>query len=111
MKHRLKIFIFSLAPILLTGILLIVGCSCGEMPLPLQIENQTDMSLTIYVQEHKAGGVEPHESVKIKGIPGTLTHYLIEAKNNEGEVIHSRKFSVSELHDADWKVVIPKSFE
>jgi len=90
----------------LIGVIFLVPLAC-EPPLPLQIENRTDMALTIYVQEHEAGNVEPNKNVKIEGIPGTLTHYLIEAKNSKGEIIYSRKFSTSELHDADWKVVIP----
>ena len=55
--------------------------------------------------------MEPYKNIKIKGIPGTLTYYLIEARNIEEEIIYSRKFSTSELHDADWKLIIPDSFE
>jgi hypothetical protein len=90
-----------------TVVILVEGC--GERNLPLKIENRTDMTLTIYVQEQEAGTVKPNSSVNIKGIPGTLTNYLIEAKKNTGEVIYSNKFSASELQDAGWKVIIKPS--
>jgi hypothetical protein len=106
MKRITKIFtlLFTLM-FLAVATLLLVG-SCGERNLPLRIENRTDITLTIYVQEHEAGTVEPNRIVSIEGIPGTLTHYLIEAKNGKGEVIYSKKFSASELHDEKWKVII-----
>ncbi len=109
MKQQQSSGILLLTIVFLIVVPLLMGGACGERNLPLQVENRTDIALTIYVQEHEAGSVEPYQSVKVKGIPGTLTHYLIEAKNDEGEVIYSRKFSTSELHDADWKVVIPPS--
>ena len=101
-----KIFMF----ILLTIFLPLFSLAC-EPDLPLQVENRTYMALDIYVQEHKAGSLEPNSSAKIKGIPGTLSYYLIEAKNVEGKVVYSRKFSANELHDADWKVVITTSIK
>ena len=106
-KHRRNSTSLSLCLMFLIVVICLVTLTCGELTLPLQIENRTGMVVTIYVQEHAAGSVEPYKSIKIKGIPGTLTHYLIEAKNNEEEVIYSKKFKTSELHDADWKAVTP----
>lgn len=106
MKHLLKIVALSIGLMLLIGFSFFASLAC-EPTLPLEIENQTDTALTIYVQGNEKLSVEPKKSVEVEGIPGTLTHYLIEAKNSEGKVIYSRRFSTSELHDADWKVVIP----
>ena len=105
MERVLKILPL-LSVLIFAGIMLIFIGACGERNLPLKIENRTDVTLTIYVQEHEVGNIKPNSSENIKDIPGTLTYYLIEAKNGKGEVIYSKKFSVSELHDADWKVVI-----
>ena len=109
MKRRRNKGIILLTSVFLIVVLLLMVSAC-DPAFPLQIENQTDMALTIYVQEHEVGNVEPNKSVKIESvIPGTLSYCLVEAKNNTGEVIYSRKFSLPELHDADWQVVIPPS--
>ena len=107
MKHRHNNRALFLTLVFLTAVLLLLGQAC-DPAFPLQIENQTDMALSIYVQEHEVGNVEPTKSAKLEGvIPGTLSYCLVEAKNSKGEVIYSRKFSLPELNDADWKVVIP----
>ncbi len=80
--------------------------SACDPAVPLQIENQTDMVLTAYVEGKKIGDVEPNTSIKVKDLSATFSYILIEAKNSEGEVIYSRKFSFHELNAADWKVVI-----
>jgi hypothetical protein len=95
-----------LTMVLLIGLLLIGEACWGERAVPLQIENRTDIILTIYVQDIKVGEVEPKNSIKVKNL-GMNDSYFIEAKYSTGEVIYSRKFSLTELHDADWKVVIP----
>jgi len=107
MKYGLKIFIlFALLIFVGTFSLLVEGC---EPALPLQIENQSSMSLTIYVRGHGAGNVGPNSSIKVKNVAMIYSDYLIEAKNSQGEIIYSRNFSTSELHDVGWKVVIPAS--
>lgn len=105
MKAQRKRLLLLLGPTVLFGIALLFVLAC-EPTLPLRIENRTATALTIYIQEQKTTYIEPDKIVKVKGIPGTLTHCLIEAKNERGELIYSRKFSIDELHDANWKVVI-----
>jgi len=106
MKNRLYIFILLLTLVFLIGVLLVVGGAC-EPDLPLEIENQTDMVLTIYLKDNKVGNVEPNSSAKIKGIPGTLGEWQIVAKNSQGEVVFSKIFTPAELYELDNKVVIP----
>jgi hypothetical protein len=108
MKRILKISTL-LSALILMGIMLILVGACGERNLPLKVDNRTDMTLTIFVQEHEVGTVKPNSIVSIKGIPGTLTYYLIEAKNSKGELVYSKMFSVSELHDANWNVTLTPS--
>ena len=103
MKNQHKNRILFLTLVFLIGALLLVGC---DPAIPLKIENRTDMALTIYTEGVYDGQVEPNNSIKIKNLAGTKSYYLIEAKNSEGEVVYSRKLSITELHDADWKVVI-----
>ena len=82
---------------------LVLSC---DPAIPLKIENRTDMVLTIYVQSVNDGDVKPNNTIKIKDVPSTLSYFLIEAKNSKGETVYSRNISTTELHDADWKVVI-----
>ena len=106
MKHRINISILLLTLVFLIGVLLPMGTAC-EPDLPLEIENRTDMALTIYLKDNKVGTVEPNSSAKIKGITGTLSEWHIKAKNSQGEVIFSRIFTFAELYESDYKVVIP----
>jgi len=113
MYNQRKGVVLRLVLVLMLVSILAAFVSCwGELSVPLQIENRTDMVLTIYVQGVNDGQVEPNENIKIKSVPGTLSYYLIEAKNSKEETVYSRNFSITELNDADWKVVIlPSSIE
>ena len=108
MKHQRNNGILVLTSVFLIMVLLallLVGQAC-DPAVPLQIENRTDMVLTAYVEGKIIGDVEPNNSIKVKDLSATFSYILIEAKSSEGEVIYSRKFSLYELVDADWKVVI-----
>lgn len=94
--------------LMLVSILAASVACWGEPIVPLQIENRSEIVLTIYVQGVKFGEVEPNNSIKVKYL-GVMGHYLIEAKNSKGELIYTREFDYHELRDADWKVVIPPS--
>jgi len=104
MKQVLKIIIlFAILIVFGTFSMLIDSC---EPSLPLQIENHTNLSLTVYVQNVEAGNLTPGDIIKVKNISGTLSYILIEAKNVQGDIIFSKNFSTSELYDDGWKVVI-----
>ena len=106
MKRQQSIGILLLTIVFLIVGLLLLGQAC-DPAVPLQIENRTDMVLTIYVEGVNDGQVEPNKSIKIKDVVAIFSYLQIEAKNSKGEVIYSRKFSFNELVDVDWKVVIP----
>jgi hypothetical protein len=110
MKNSSKNTIVLLILLILLGTLSFLYMAC-EPPLPLKVENRTDMVLTVYVEKQKIGDVKPNNSIKVKNLAMTKTYYLIEAKNSKGESGFSKKFSWYELRDADWRVVIPTSFE
>ena len=105
MRHCITNKVLFLIVLLLLSTMSLMAC---EPDLSLKIENQTDVSLTVYIDRRERGSVEPNEGFKVEDITGTLSIHLIEAKNNSGDVIYSKKFKVSELHDSDWRVVISK---
>ncbi|MFH1640126.1 MAG: hypothetical protein ABIB93_07470, partial [Chloroflexota bacterium] len=84
MKSQCNNRILFLTPALLIGLLLVSEACWGERAVPLQIENLTDIILTIYVQDIKIVEVEPNNSIKVKNL-GATGSYLIEAKNSGGE--------------------------
>jgi hypothetical protein len=92
--------------VLLIVVMLPMGAAC-EPDVPLEIDNQTDMTLTIYLKDNEKGTVGPKSTEKIKGITGTLGEWQIVAKNSQGEVVFSKIFTPTELHELDYKVVIP----
>ena len=64
MKRRYNKGILILTLVFLIGIVLPMGVAC-KPELPLEIENQTDMVLTIYVQDVNDGDLKPDKSMKI----------------------------------------------
>jgi len=82
---------------------------------PLLVQNRTEQSITIFlgVYTHKdkiydkynIGDIKPRTEIEHR--TPQFEKYSIEAKNAQGEVVYSENFTWHELHDIDWKVVIP----
>ena len=98
MSNRWRGIVLWLILVFLVGTPLLMAC---EPDLPLEIENQTDMVLTLYLKDNEIGNVGPNSSSKIKEIPGTLSEWQIVAKNSQGEVIFSRVFTFDELYESE----------
>jgi hypothetical protein len=95
---------------MLLVVLLLVAIGCEYM-LVLEFENRTDQVLTIYVDGHRIDDVKPGETIKRETVPGVLSHYLIEARNDKGEVVYSKVFTDLELYNVKFKIVISPSSE
>jgi len=95
-----------LAGVLLLLSLLLVGACFGDPAAPIRIENRTDQSLTIFINDIYVGDVAPGVEIKNKRVT-FYGEFLIEARDAQGETIHSEKFTYEELKRIDWKVVIP----
>ena len=104
MKHRHSSILINLC-MLFIALTLLMSMSC-ERILPVQLENRTDMVLTIYVQGKEYGEVEAHKSMAIRSVSITASHVLIKAKNRDGDVIFSKKFGIDELYESDWKIIV-----
>ena len=82
-----------------------------ETSFQLVIENQTKQVLTVYIYGDPIGNVEPDKQIT-RAMPGTEIHYLVTAKNSQGEVIFSKTLTRSEMKDLGnntFKVVISSS--
>ena len=95
---------------LLITMLLIAVMACTPA-LPLEVENQTDQGLTIYVQSVEVFKVAPGETAKEYTAPMINRNYFIEGIDKSGEIIYSEIISWDKLRDNDWKIVITSSQE
>ena len=116
MKHRLSTIILTPTLMLfVVALLLVTGCGWGDAIYTVRVLNQTEQDVTIFVTVHPAGhttrigSVEPGKEITFKGI--YYDKYLYEAKNAQGEVIYSKEFTIDEMQEMEWKVVITPSPE
>jgi hypothetical protein len=101
--------------VLLSSIILLIfplfTTSC-EFGLILEVENQTDQTLTMRVRSEPCFDVLPHSITK--GKTAVLTNdlkYFIDGTNKSGEIVYSKYFSKKELKDTTLKVVISPTEE
>jgi hypothetical protein len=112
-SNRLSLVLLS--SLLLISLLASSAC-IGDPGSYLTIDNQTDLTLGIFIDELPTIDVPPHERERFSTI---IIHpnpdfsddhkYLIEAKTEDGEVVYSEEFTWQELDDMDWTIVIPPS--
>ncbi len=74
--------------------------------LIIEVENNSDQTLTIYNNFVQRGEVAPGQTAKIH--VAAVGVYL-EARNSKGELVYSKSFTSLELHKAQYKIVIPAS--
>jgi len=106
MNRQRKSIIFGLSLVLMLGAILTASVACIEYTCDLVIENQTEDVLTIYRNDYLIGDVEPGEQIT-KEVPRDIGDHLIVAKNAQGEIVYSKKYTPRDLEEADYKVVIP----
>jgi hypothetical protein len=102
------LLIILVAMLLVVLLPVAVGC---DPPLVLEFENRTDQVLTIYVDGHRIDDVKPGETIERETVPAVLPRYLIEARNDKGEVVYSKVFTIREISKAKEKIVISPSSE
>ena len=106
MKHQSINKNLILFQILLLIIMLLIAATACEPALTLEFENQTDQILTIYVQGVKIDEVAPRIKIKRDAAPIMDGKFLIEAKNAQEDIIYSKEFTLKELDELDFKIVI-----
>ena len=91
-----------------------MGC---DPSILLNVENQSDSNITIFINQRKLGNIQANEqeafnTALIPYHPDAYwapEDYLIEAKTIKDEVLYSERFTWQELDDMDWTIVIPPS--
>ncbi|MFC1934235.1 hypothetical protein ACFLXX_03690 [Chloroflexota bacterium] len=89
--------------------LTLLSVTACEPPVPLEVENQTDQTVTIYVQGGRYFSVSPNSTFKGKTALMIYSKYFIEGLNEDGEIIYSKTFDFNELSNLKWKIVIRSS--
>lgn len=111
MKCQIRLFILIWSLILLLVILTLTVGACEPHQFFIRVQNQTDMTLTLFWVAYPRGDIAKFARIK----PGEeFTHtglwssdrYSILAVNERGEFVYSRSFTRQELDDIDWIVVI-----
>ena len=95
--------VIGLILILLITSLSISSC---EPIAPFKIRNNTDQAITLIVNGTEKGTINPHSEFKPRTI-FIAGWFIIEAKDSQGSVVYSQKFTYEELEWLDWKIVIP----
>jgi len=94
--------------LILIPILLFVATSC-EPAEPIEIRNQTNESLIVFINSNKIGTVEPQAMWQNKLYWGN-SKFIIEAKNLKGEIVYSKTFTREQMYAINWAITIqPKS--
>jgi hypothetical protein len=106
-KRNSVVSLFALIALLIVLPLLAIAC---EPNITIWVENRTDEALIVYWNGHQIGEVAPGETAKMGPIASTGVHYF-EARNPEGELVHTRKLGRSQLLDLGRKIVILPSLE
>ncbi len=110
-KSNYNIFMnYKLSTKLMTAIfvvLLPLLTSC-DPPVPIEVENQTDQSITIFVNANRYFQVPAHTT--IRGDTAIIIHkiFFVEAMTAANEIVYSRYFTRDELIEEKRKVIIPQ---
>ena len=99
--------------VLMLILILAASTACwGDPSFEIIFENQSQDKLTIYVNNHEVGNVNPGEQITDSRFPITITKFQIEAKNPQGEVIFSETLTREQMQRIEslvYKVVIKPS--
>jgi len=88
-------------------ILLAVFATSCEPDLILEVENQTDQTLSMRVYSQPYFDVLPHTTTKGSTATTNYPPYFVDAVNKNGQIVYSKYFSSDELKNTTLKVVIP----
>ncbi len=88
-------------------VFILISPSCwGERAFPIEFDNQTDMILSIFIDDTMEGIVKPNETIAVRYFPGKYSYTVIVAKNTSGETVFSKTTYLRDLDKIHRKVVI-----
>ena len=88
----------------------ILSACVGERIAPIKVQNNTEETLTIFINNDKVGNIASGEEIKNKRISITV-RFMIEARNSHGQTIYKERLSLDDMESMDWKVIISPQTE
>lgn len=77
----------------------------SDIPL-IRIQNMTNQKLKVYIRNQAIGEVAPNGEVQNKTVSAYHPNYRIEARNDKGDTVYTGEFTLEQLEDMKWNVVI-----
>ena len=84
--------------------------SACERIAPIKVQNNTEETLSIFINGERIGDVASGEEIKNKLI-WTNVRFVIEARNNEGNTLYKKEYTIEDMEKIDWKVIISPQTE
>lgn len=85
-----------------------VSNACFDPLDPTVIENKTNQNLSIFLNDEHIGDVAPGRQIRNKTLLFGYAKYVVQAKNDRGEIVYSKVFTYEEMKQIKWKVVVNK---
>ena len=98
-------------PLLLTLIVALLLTSGCELSLILEVENETDQTLTMGIDGAYYFNALPHTTTKGTTTLTNALAFFVEGVNKDGEILFSKYFSHTELRNTTLRVIIPPKEE
>jgi hypothetical protein len=92
-------------------LIIIPFSSCvGERIAPIKVHNDTEETLTVFIDGVRIGEVASGEEIK-NDMVWITTRFVIEARNSQGHTIYKEKITLDDMEKIDWKVIISPQME
>ncbi|MFC1592974.1 hypothetical protein ACFL4C_03065, partial [Candidatus Omnitrophota bacterium] len=102
----LPLFILLLGVACLVWMFLVFRLWVIKDTAPIRIKNETDKILKVYLRGTLIGKMQPGSKTENKKVLSIHDAYLIEAKDDSGNIFYSKEFNLDALDTLDWMVTI-----
>ena len=97
--------LINIGVLLLSFALFSFSACIGEPIAPIRVQNDTEETLSIFINNDRVGNVTPGEEIKNKRI-SIIARYVIEARNSHGQTVYKEEITYEKMKKIEWKVII-----
>jgi hypothetical protein len=103
--------IFLVVDLILISIMLVSVSACiGERIAPIMVQNNTEETLSIFIDGVCIGDVASGEEIR-NDIIWITARFVIEARNSQGQIVYKEEITYENMKKIDWKVIISPQTE
>ena len=77
----------------------------GERIAPIKVHNDTEETLTIFIDGVRIGDVTSGEEIR-NDIIWITARFVIEARNSRGQTVYKEEITYENMEKMNWKVII-----